>query len=143
MRSGRISKVSAWAAHLLAWGAGLFLVFWPTYSGESVTPVLEGEPAAEAVRTSATLIEVNGIWVLALLLVPILLTGSGLTAILFSHKRRVIRTTLLWGPVVLLLGFCVLAIFTIGIFYLPSALALLVAAMSDPLITKQDDAANA
>ena len=34
----------------------------------------------------------------------------------------------LWGVGLLLLGFCVLAMFSVGIFYLPAALALLVAA---------------
>ena len=86
---------------------------------------------AEATRTSATLVEVNGLYVLLLLLVPILLTGSALFSILFAHKRQVIRMAMLWTPIVLLVGFCLLAIFSIGIFYLPAALAVLVAAISD------------
>ena len=86
---------------------------------------------AEATRTSATLVEVNGLYVLLLLLVPVLLTGSTLFSILFAHKRQVIRVAMLWTPLVLLLGFCLLAIFSIGIFYLPAALAVIVAALGD------------
>ena len=131
MRAIRVSTASALAAHVLAWAAGLLLIFWPAYSGQSVTAELDGEAVAEATRTSATLVEVNGLNVLLLLLVPVLLTGSALLSILFAHKRQVIRMAILWTPVVLLLGFCILAIFSIGIFYLPAALAVLVAAISD------------
>ena len=131
MRAIRVSTASALVAHVLAWVVGVLLVFWPAYSGESVTPGLKGEAAAESSRTSATLVEVNGLYVLVLLLVPILLTGSALLAILFAHKRQLIRKAILWTPVVLLLGFCLLAIFSIGIFYLPAAFAVLVAAISD------------
>ena len=131
-RVNRVAKVSAWIAHLLAWAVGILLAFWPAYSGESVTPAAHnGEVEAEVTRATATLVEANGIYVLFLLLVPILLTGSALLAILFAHKRRFIRGALLWAPVILLLGFCLLAIFSIGILYLPTALALLVAAVSD------------
>ena len=38
---------------------------------------------------------------------------------------------ILWSPVVVLIGFCAVAIFSIGVFYLPAALALLVAAIAD------------
>ena len=39
----------------------------------------------------------------------------------------------LWGVGLLLMGFCVLAMFSVGIFYLPAALALLVAAAASLL----------
>lgn len=139
MKAIRVSTASALVAHVLAWSVGVLLVFWPVYSGVSVTPGLEGEATEESMRTSATLIEVNGFYVLLLLLVPILLTGSALSAILFAPKGQVIRRAMLWTIVVVLLGFCWLAIFSIGIFYLPAAFAVLVAAVGDLSARERDD----
>ena len=82
-------------------------------------------------RYSATAIEVNGLHVISLLLVPVLLTGIALLALRLTAKGQTVRKVLLWGPGVVLLGFCAVAIFSIGMLYLPAALALLVAAFAD------------
>ena len=82
-------------------------------------------------RYSATAIEANGLHVILLLLVPILLTGIALLALRLTTKRQAVRQVLLWGPTVVLLGFCAVAIFSIGVFYLPAALTLFVAAIAD------------
>ena len=66
-----------------------------------------------------------------MLLVPVILTGIALLAIQLTNKSQASRVVLLWGPVVLLLGFCFVAILSIGLFYLPAALVLLVAALTD------------
>ena len=96
---------------------------------------------AEVTRISATLVEVNGLWVLLPLSVPILLTGSALLTLLFARKRHIVRMTILWAKVVVFLGFCFLAMFSIGIFYLPAAVALLIAAVSD-LLPREVDVAG-
>ena len=83
------------------------------------------------IRSSATAIEVNGLHVILLLLVPILLTAITLLALRLTAKSQAVRTVLLWSPAVVLLGFCFVAIASIGMFYLPTALALLVAAIAD------------
>ena len=131
MRSISAATVAAWVAHALAWAAGLWLAFGPVYQGASTTASAPGEPPGETVRFTSTLIEQNGLWVVPLLLAPIVLTAVALLALRLTNDRQVVRRVLLWGPATLLLGFCVLGIFSIGILYLPAALALLVTAFLD------------
>ena len=69
--------------------------------------------------------------VVLLLLVPIFLTAITLLGLRLTAKSQTVRKVLLWGPAVVLLGFCFVAIASIGMFYLPTALALLVAATAD------------
>ncbi len=104
------------------------MVFGPVYQGVSVTATLADEPAGEASRHTATLVEANGLWVLWLLLIPILLSGLAPLAIRFTGTAQARRKALLWLAALALLAFCVVGIFSIGPFYLPSALALLVTA---------------
>ena len=126
------TNVSAWTAHALAWAAGVWLTFGPAYAGVSVTPVLRGDGSgSEATRYTATLIEVNGLYVIFWLLVPVVLTGIALLAVQLTNNSQARRKILLWGPVVALLGFCAVAILSVGVFYLPAALALLFAAVTD------------
>ena len=129
MRAIGVATVSAWVAHAFAWAAGVWLAFWPTYEGASVTAALPGEPGGEVIRSSATAIEVNGLHVILLLLVPILLTA--ITLLGLRLQQTTMRKILLWSPAVVLLGFCFVAIASIGMFYPPTALALLVAAIAD------------
>lgn len=77
----------------------------------------------------ASLIEVNGWWVLGLLSVPVLLSIGG-----FLSARARIRG-LVWAVAALLLAFGVPGAFSVGIYYLPSVVAMVVAAtrMKDPL----------
>ena len=120
MKSVEVATGSALAAHVLAWAGGVFLafVFVPLYgSGE-------------------TLVEVNGRGAIRLLLVPVVLTGIALAAALLTHRKQsnrsqATRTMLLWSSAIVLLGLCFVAIFSVGVFYLPAALALFVAAIAD------------
>ena len=119
-----IAAVSALAAHVLAWAPGVFLVFTADYSS--------GE----------TSVEVNGRGIL-LLLVPVVLTGIALAAALLTHRRQSnrgqsIRTMLLWSSAIMLLALCFLAIFSVGVFYLPAALALFVAAIADLTVKRSE-----
>ena len=132
LRSIIVKKVSAWMAHALAWAPGAFLAFGPVYQGVSVAPASPGgEPSKEVTRSSATLVEANGPHVIALLLVPVLLTGIALLSFRLNRKSQTAHKVLLWGPAIMLLGFCIVAIWSIGMFYLPAAFALLVAAYID------------
>ena len=142
----KVSSVSAWSAHGLAWIAGIWLAFGPVYQGVSTTPVVQSEsmspasvgematPASQVVvesettRFTSSLIEQNGLWVLWLLLVPVLLTGIVLRAVWQNNARN----ALLWGVALVLLGLCVLAGYSIGVFYLPAALALVFTAFTYP-----------
>ena len=117
----------------MAWGVGLWMVFGPVYQGVSVTAPMPGEPVGETTKHTRTLVEVNGLWVLTLLLVPILLSGVSLLVIVFTRTGQARRRALLWTPTLALLVFCVVGVFSIGLFYVPVALALLVAAITGSL----------
>ena len=101
----------------------------PVYQGESVAPALPGESVGERTWMNSTLIAENGLHVVLLLLVPIFLTA--ITLLGLRLQQTTMRKILLWSPAVVLLGFCFVAIASIGMFYLPTALALLVAAIAD------------
>ncbi len=138
-------------AHILAWGVALWLAFWPgLYQGVSATPIsvvpYEADPRSagplpldtaaistppgdgpESVRVSASLIQVNGLWVLGLLTIPLVLTGLGLISAAMRHPGRAAGSRYPWRLVgwvaaLLFLGFCTVAIFSVGLFYLPVAL---------------------
>ena len=104
----------AYLAHALAWIPGLFLAFGPAYSGSS-----NGE------YDTATLIEVSGLYGVFVLLVPVLLTGIVLRAVWKGNAN----IALLWGIALGLAGLCVLSAASIGMFYLPAALALVFTAV--------------
>ena len=128
--------IAAWVAHLLAWAAGLGLVFAPAYRGVTTTPVqvdpatgqVIGPNTLEMSSQTATLIEVNGLHAGLLLLVPIALTGLAVLAVRFTGVVWFLRKLLQGALAALFLVGCFLAMFSIGVFYIPSALALLVAA---------------
>ena len=114
-KSAKPAVVSAWAAHGLAWIAGIFLAFGPVYSG-----------------SSSSLVEKNGLYVIWLLLVPVLLTGIVVLVVRRADISQMRRFLLLWGSAVLLLGLCAVSILSIGVFYLPAALALVFTAFTYP-----------
>ena len=109
--------ISAWVAHALAWIAGLLLALGPVYSGES-----NGESSA------STLVEVAGAYGIFVLLVPVALTG----VVLWAVWRGAAGDALLWGVALGLSGLCVLAAGSIGLFYVPAALALVATAVINP-----------
>ena len=126
-RDGRRAR-PVWAALvalLLAVVAGSWLGFSPGfYQGVSVTVSSTGEVVRHSEQ--ASLLAENGLWALGLLAIPLALTGLGV----FGAARRL--RVLLWGVAGVLLAFSVLSSMTIGLFYLPAAIALLVAAWSCP-----------
>ena len=127
MRFPRATSVSAWTAHVLAWATGAWLAFGPVYEGVSARE--PGESGREVTRSTATFIEMNGLHVVPILLVPVLLSGIAVWAVKRPYARMVGRRVLLWASAVVLLGLCALSIISIGMLYLPVALALLVAAI--------------
>ena len=129
MKTRDPAMVVGWAAHLLAWAVLLWLALWPGfYQGVSVSTTL-GESSGEATRISASLIEANGLRVLPLLSLPVLLTGVGLLAITAQRRWSLRAGLAVWASAILLLLFSAVAIWSIGIFYLPAAVALLAAAV--------------
>ena len=110
MSSAKVRIFAALFAHIWAWAATLFFLLAPAYSS--------GE----------TLIQVNGVWVALLLVVPIALTAAGMIAALPSTLPRALTLPLLWASAALLLLFCVAGVWSVGIPYAPCAPALLAAA---------------
>ncbi len=125
-----ITVVSACAAHLLTWCVGLWLAFGPVYQGVSGTPAVPGGVESNATRHTATLVEQNGLGVIWLLILPVLITGLVLLAIRLTDAGQLRRKVLLWTPALTFLAFCAVGIFSIGLFYLPSGLALVCAAIT-------------
>ncbi len=113
----RLNMVAVWGAHLWAWGIALFLALVPVY------------------RNGATVIEQNGLYLIWILLFPVLLSGIVLLAIHFMDAGHKGRKALLWMIALVLLGLCIITIISIGLLYLPMALALLIAAIRERGLT--------
>ena len=124
MTRTRISLTAALLAHIFAWAATLFFLFWPIYSGVSVSP---GESGSSSV-SSSTLIEVNGLWVALLIVLPIVVTAVALIASLPGGAHPHVMLILRWAAFALLLLFCAAAIYSIGVFYIPAAIGVFIAA---------------
>ena len=138
--SNALPVVSAWAAHLLAWAASAWLAFAPFSKGVYYSGVQgRSEPSSSTLNPeewthyTETLIEANGLWVVPYLIIPLILTGIVVFTVHRADIGKVWRKVLIWVAVVALFGFCVLTLFSIGINYLPAALALLIAAVADSL----------
>ena len=131
MRPRMLVLVWPLLAHVAAWAAFLWLVFWPfAYRGVSTQAAPPGSDAAPVVtELSASFIETNGLWVVFPLLIPVVLTGLAYLAGWYWNSMRWTRSAFLWALAFLTLGFCALGILSIGAFYLPAALALVVTAI--------------
>jgi len=110
---GRLAAVVAIG---LATIASAWLAAWQCfYTGATAGPRAES-------ATCSSLIAENGTWVITYLAIPIILTSLAFFA-LVARLRAVT-----WALAILLFGLCILAAWSIGLFYVPSAVALLVAA---------------
>ncbi len=117
-------------AHALTLVAGLFMAIGPFYQGVSATPGLVGNSSSyESVRMTASLIAVNGLRVIPLLLSPAVITAASLLLAFRGNARKGLGRLVLWVAALLLLLFCLAGIFSIGIFYLPSAALMIAAAV--------------
>lgn len=116
----RVTRISATTSLLLALAVGVGLVLWPcAYQGVEAQPVPGG--GVRQRQLCATLIQANSVDVLGVLALPVLLAGVGLVAV--HRRRRGVLATML----VALVAFCVLALASVGLLYLPAAAALLIA----------------
>jgi hypothetical protein len=96
----------------LAVSAAIFLLVGPAYSG-----------SAGGRTTHATLVEVNGSWVVLPVMFPVL---TALVPLIFHKQALRIIATILIG------GFAFISGFSIGLFYLPAAITMLLAACVTP-----------
>jgi hypothetical protein len=114
-------------ANVLSLAAAIWLALGPAYQGASVTAVAIGGVAGEPVRTTATFVEANGLRVLPLIFTPVILTALAALAATVLRADSVWRGPLILALAVVLLGLCVVALFSIGLLFLPAALFLLFA----------------
>lgn len=122
MSTDRIATRVASVSCALALAAVIFLLAFPAYSGARETVYANG--AHSHVTNRATMVQVNGDWVLLPMLFPVLVAAVPL--LLRTQPARIICT-------IVLFGFVIIAGFSIGLFYLPAALAMVVAACVAPL----------
>lgn len=114
--NGTGGRGAAVLAIVLATIAGAWLAAWPcSYSGTTSGP-------SGASSTCSSLIAENGVWVIGYLVIPVIVTVLGFLAV--AARRRTVARAL----AILLLVLCLLAAWSIGLFYLPAAVALLIAA---------------
>jgi hypothetical protein len=119
----RRAGVSTWAAAgglVLAVAAGVWLAGDPDFYQGASSSVSSSGVVTNTVE-SASLIEENGLWVVGLLCIPVALAALGLYCSVSG------RRVLLWVSGLLLIGFVVFSGFTIGMWYTPAALAVLIA----------------
>ena len=125
MTRAGISLAAAVISHILAWAATLYFLFWPIYGFVNVSP---GESGAISI-SGDTLIAVNGLWAALLIVIPVALTAIGLIATLPGSARPRLMLALRWASFALLLAFCAVSALSIGVFYLPATIAMLVASI--------------
>ncbi len=123
--------MSAAIAHALTWAIALFLLFVLTYETESVEATLPGEEPGEAVSSTETFVDVNGLYGISVVLAPVALSGIAVLGQFVYRDHLFRRMAALWLPLIAILALCFAAIYTIGVLYIPSAIALFVAALAD------------
>jgi hypothetical protein len=96
----------------------------PVY-GWSSQSASAGDTAVESTSGTATLLEVNGAWALAVVSVPLLVTL--IVGALLVRRAGWIGVSVAVVLTVLYGGLCILALLSIGIFLAPIALVLVVA----------------
>ena len=126
----RVALGGVWLALVAAIVACLFLIWWPDFYTGTVTE-LGADGTRRAFTQSISLIEENGPQIIAVLLVPVALALIALGIIFMRAQWRWARW-LLWGVTLLAWAFSVLGSFTVGLFYLPAAALLLLAALVMP-----------
>ena len=119
----------------LGWAAFLWIVFRPHAHQRSVStgPVgVDGNGVAESqvVVHYVTLTQVDGYVVLIPLFIPVLVTGLALLFLLTCRMQRAANALVVWSLTAILLVFCGLGYYGVGIPYLPAAISLTAAAVT-------------
>ena len=89
--------------------------------------IRQARPESELVRHSASILEVNGVWILVPLFMPVVLTGLALLGLAAWRGSTRGKVLIVWALTGGLLAFCLVTSLSVGVLYTPSALALVVA----------------
>lgn len=123
MKRIRLATLPAAISVGIATAATLFLIFWPhSYSGVSV------DSSGSETKTGASFLSVNGYRALVVLVFPLAISVIGFLTVKNADTRRTFGKMAVWLPAVVLSLFCVVAMFSIGMFYFLPAVALIIAA---------------
>ena len=115
-----MTRLSVTTSLLLALAAGVGLALWPcAYEGVEAQSTPGG--AGQERQLCATLVEMNGVDVLGVLALPVLLAGVGLATVRAGRRGILLTVT------VALVAFCLLALASVGLYYAPAAVALVIA----------------
>lgn len=114
----RGARIALLVAAVLSLGLVVWAFTFPAYQGLETRGGVTTE-------TTSTLIEVNGSGAIVPILVPLVVTA--LVAVLLLRVREPVARVGAWALVGLLTIFAVLAMFSIGMYVLPVAIALAVA----------------
>ena len=127
----RPQRIGATVSLVLAVVAAAYLLLAQcAYRGVSVSTSIPGGRATET-QECLSLIEVSGLGVARWILLPVVIVA--LAVFLMRARMRVG----VWVLTILLLAFCVLTGFSIGLLFFPAALALLVSAILQQAGAKQ------
>ena len=123
VRVSSVGSIATIAATILSVLTFVYLLAMPVYSGVSTSRDTAGAFSMTTVRSS--LIEVNGWDALIPIFVPVAICIGA--AVVWSPRRaRIARV----GAAILLYAFVVVTGFSIGLLYLPSVLAMTIAALA-------------
>ena len=127
----RPPRIAATVSLVLAVVAAAYLLLAQcAYRGISVSTSIPGGPGTET-QVCRSLIEVSGLSVARWILLPVVIVGF---AVFLMRARMRVGV---WVLTILLLAFCVLTGFSIGLLFFPAALALLVSAILQHADAKQ------
>lgn len=132
-RRARIA-IALWLAALL-WALALLptAFYYPVGRNQSEASVPVGESPPPNIGDTTTIVEAEGMWVIAplsLAAVISLLVGLALNG--KCSPGRVRAETLAWAGIILLVGLTLVTGFSIGFFFVPTVVLLFFAAISTP-----------
>jgi hypothetical protein len=119
-----LATILSGLAFLAVVAATVYLLTAPLYQHVTTAITENGE---ETVQSTATLVEVNGTWVVFALIGVTLVSGLPLLAAL---RRSASQRLVTWACTLLLLAYSIAGSFTIGLFFMPGAVLLLLAAIA-------------
>ena len=114
----------------LVWSLGLVLaaLFAPVYGTSSASSGVNGVTLSDA-----TLVQVNGAWVLILVAIPALVSAVVILGLRARHSGARWGRAVAWSAIALLLVEAVLGIMSIGVFLIPAIVLLTMATRRAPV----------
>jgi hypothetical protein len=119
-----LATILSGLAFLAAIAATIYLLNAPLYQHVKTVHTESGE---QTIQGTATLVEVNGTWVINQLLLVTLVSGVPLFVAL---RRSTLHRLVTWVSALLLMAYSIAGSFTIGLAFMPSAILLLMAAIA-------------